>query len=170
MQKKRNRISVSLAVFFFISVFLFGCSCIDGTKVVLDGDTIELAGGERIRYIGIDTPELGHDDARVRRMARKAKRFNEELVCGKKLIFESDIEKQDKYGRTLAYVFLEDGTFVNAELVREGYALIMTIPPNFKYAGLLLKLQKEAEEGKRGFWSDEYRNLENIRRGYRWTR
>ncbi len=58
----------------------------------------------------------------------------------------------DKYGRTLAYVYLEDGTFVNASLVEHGYAMVMTFPPNVKHEALFLRLQREAREQKRGLW------------------
>jgi len=136
-------------------------------KRVIDGDTIELIGGERIRYIGIDTPEIKHRDAEVRKMAKIAKKINRRLVGRKQVILEYDVEEKDRYGRLLAYVFLEDGTFVNAKLVRRGYALILTIPPNVKYADLFLKLQKEARKKKRGFWADKYSDFENMRRGHK---
>jgi micrococcal nuclease len=64
-----------------------------------------------------------------------------------------DVDRIDQYGRTLAYVYLEDGTFVNAEIVKNGYAQIMTVPPNVKYADKFLKLQQEARENNRGLWN-----------------
>ncbi len=63
-----------------------------------------------------------------------------------------DVQEQDRYGRLLAYVYLEEGTFVNAWLVENGYAVVMTIPPNVKYQELFLKLQREAREARRGLW------------------
>jgi len=136
-------------------------------KRAIDGDTIELVGGERVRYIGIDTPEIKHRDAEVRKMAKIAKKINRRLVGRKEVILEYDVEKRDRYGRLLAYVFLEDGTFVNAKLVRRGYALILTVPPNVKYASFFLKLQREARKKKRGFWADKYSDFENMRKGYK---
>ncbi len=65
---------------------------------------------------------------------------------------EFDVQELDRYGRTLAYVYLEDGTFVNAWLVENGYAAVLTVPPNVKHQGLFLKLQREAREQKRGLW------------------
>lgn len=62
------------------------------------------------------------------------------------------MQKRDKYGRLLAYVYLEDGTFVNAWLVENGYAMVMTVPPNVKYQELFLKLQREARGARRGLW------------------
>lgn len=164
----RNKL-VKIVILFsiLILVFAFGATYKNYAKRVIDGDTIQLTNGERLRYIGIDTPEMNHPNQKIREMAVIAKRFNEELVAGKELILEYDVEKRDKYGRLLAYVFLKDSTFVNAELVRQGYALIMTIPPNVEYAEVFLKLQREARQAKRGFWSDEYADFENMRRGYK---
>lgn len=68
---------------------------------------------------------------------------------------ELDVDQMDRYGRTLAYVYLEDGTFLNAKLVEEGYAVIMTVPPNVKYVDLFIKLQKEARENRKGLWGKE---------------
>ncbi len=65
---------------------------------------------------------------------------------------EFDVEKRDRYGRTLAYVYLEDGTFVNAKILEEGYGQVMTIPPNVKYSDHFLKLQREARAGNKGLW------------------
>lgn len=166
-----NRIirSVLLLTAFSVAVSsISGCAYSDRLVIkVVDGDTVQLANGDHLRYIGIDTPELDHHNSKTRKMALIAKRFNKKLVAGQDLILEYDAEKRDRYGRLLAYVYLEDGTFVNAELVKHGYALIMTIPPNVRHTNLFLKLQKEARENKRGFWSDEYEDFENVRKGYR---
>ncbi|MBI1952956.1 MAG: thermonuclease family protein [Candidatus Omnitrophica bacterium] len=118
----------------------------------VDGDTVVLAGGRRVRYIGVDTPEIHHPRKPVEFMGREAMNFNRRLVEGKKVRLEFDVERYDRYRRLLAYVYLTDGTFVNAELVKQGYAQIMTIPPNVKHAELFLKLQQEAREAKRGLW------------------
>ncbi|PIU41128.1 MAG: nuclease [Candidatus Omnitrophica bacterium CG07_land_8_20_14_0_80_42_15] len=134
---------------------------------VVDGDTVKLANGERLRYIGIDTPELKHPNRKISEMARIAKKINESLAQGKEVKIVYDVEKRDKYDRLLGYVFLKDGTFVNAELVKEGYALIMTIPPNVKYADYFLKLQEEARNTKKGFWSYEDVDFKDMRKGYR---
>ena len=112
---------------------------------VIDGDTIILEGGQRVRYIGIDTPEEG------RPYYFEAKEENERFVQGKRVRLEYDIERQDRYGRTLAYVYVGK-VFVNAELVKNGYAMIYTFPPNVKYAKIFLALQQEAREAKRGLW------------------
>ncbi len=132
---------------------------------VVDGDTIQLETGERVRLIGIDTPEMhesdklywdsqrsGQDIHTIQELGRRAYEFTKKLVEGKRVSLEFDVEKHDKYGRLLAYVYLKDGTFVNAKIVEEGYASLMTIPPNVKYADLFLKLYQEARKNQRGLW------------------
>ncbi len=132
----------------------------------IDADTLELSGGERVRLIGIDTPESRYNsklyrDAKrtgeppdgILAMGKLAHRFTKDLVEGKKVRLEFDVQQRDRYGRLLAYVFLEDSTFVNAEIVKQGYAQIMTVPPNVKYKDLFLRLQKEAREDGRGLWA-----------------
>ena len=136
-------------------------------KRVVDGDTLVLASGERVRLIGIDTPEI-HDSNKLDRDSKRSQqstseikamgqlsyKFTQDLVEGKAVSLEFDVERQDRYKRLLAYVYLKDGTFVNAEIVKEGYASLMTYPPNVKYADLFLKLYREARENKRGLWKD----------------
>ncbi len=124
-----------------------------GLKVVkvVDGDTIVLSDGRTVRYIGIDTPEQGEP------FYEAAKNFNRKLVQGKTVELEFDLERYDRYGRLLAYVFVRDKTgrriFVNAEMVRNGFARIYTKPPNVKYADLFLRLQEEARTNNRGLWA-----------------
>jgi len=120
---------------------------------VLDGDSIILANGEEVRYLGIDTPEYGQP------FAEEAREFNRRLVKDRTVELEFDIEKRDHYGRLLAYVFVGK-TFVNAELVKAGYAYVYTNPPNVKYRKLFLRLQKEARENRRGLWSREVPDTE----------
>lgn len=136
-------------------------------KRVIDGDTLQLETGERLRLIGIDTPEMHEsnklyrdsqrtkqDTSTIKELGRRAYEFTKNLVEGKRVSLEFDIEKRDKYGRLLAYVYLKDGTFLNAEVARGGYASLMTIPPNVKYADLFLKLFQEARVNKRGLWKE----------------
>jgi len=85
----------------------------------------------------------------------EAAEANRKLVDGKTVRLEFDVQQFDKYGLTLAYVYLDDGTFVNAWMVENGYAMVMTMPPNVKHQGLFLKLQREAREAKRGLWGSE---------------
>jgi endonuclease YncB( thermonuclease family) len=111
---------------------------------VIDGDTVKLETGESLRYIGIDTPETKHPQKPVQYLGKEASAFNTKLVFGQDILVEFDVQQRDKYGRLLGYVFLRDGTFVNAELVKKGYAKVATFPPNVLYSELFLKLQAEA--------------------------
>jgi micrococcal nuclease len=121
---------------------------------VVDGDTIVLAGGERVRYIGVDTPESVKPGTPVQCFAKAASHFNARLVEGRRVRLRYDAERQDHYGRTLAYVYREpDGLFVNAELVRRGYATSLTIPPNVAHAEDFRRLASGARRAGRGLWS-----------------
>jgi len=133
---------------------------------VVDGDTLQLEGGERVRLIGIDTPEVhqsdklfsdsqrsGEDIRTIQELGKRSSTFTKELVEGKFVRLEFDLEKYDKYDRLLAYVYLvDDGTFVNAEIIREGYASLLSIPPNVKYADKFQRLYQEARQERRGLW------------------
>ena len=137
-------------------------------KRVIDGDTLQLETGERVRLIGIDTPEMHEsnklyrdsqrtkqDISTIQKLGQRAYKFTKNLVEGKRVSLEFDVEKRDRYGRLLAYVYLKDGTFVNAEIVKQGYASLMAIPPNVKYAQFFLKLYREAREKRRGLWQGD---------------
>jgi micrococcal nuclease len=121
---------------------------------VVDGDTVEAridGRTEDVRYIGVDTPESVKPDTPVQCYALAASHFNEDLVEGERVRLSFDAERRDVYGRLLAYVRL-DGRFVNAELVRRGYARTLTIPPNTRYADLFARLEREASAKGRGLW------------------
>jgi micrococcal nuclease len=120
---------------------------------VVDGDTIVLRGGERVRYIGVDTPESVKPGTPVQCYAKAAGHANERLVEGQRVRLRYDAERRDRYGRTLAYVYrARDGLFVNAELVRRGYARVLTIPPDVRHARLFRQLAARARSGGRGLW------------------
>jgi len=122
---------------------------------VVDGDTIEvlMAGiTYRIRYIGIDTPETVDPRRPVQCYGREASARNRELVEGKTVELEKDVSETDEFGRLLRYVWV-DGEMVNATLVREGYAVAATYPPDVKHQELFLGLQREAIDAGRGLWS-----------------
>ena len=127
---------------------------------VVDGDTIKIETGKSgqyigVRYIGVDTPETVDPRKPVEYFGQEAAEYNSKLVEGKSVRLEFDVQKRDKYKRLLAYVFLPDGTFVNAELVKNGYARVATYPPNVKHQDLFLKLEREARENNRGLWGNE---------------
>ena len=120
---------------------------------VVDGDTIVLRGGERVRYIGMDTPESVKPGTPVQCYAKAASHENERLVEGERVRLRYDAVRTDRYGRTLAYVYrARDGLFVNAELVRRGYARQLTIPPNVAHASLFHRLVAQARAHRRGLW------------------
>ncbi len=123
---------------------------------VLDGDTIEIEGGEKVRYIGVDTPETVDPKRPVGCFGKEASSENKKLVEGKRVILEKDIEDKDKYGRLLRYVFLplENGQtlFVDDYLIREGFGKLLIIPPDIKYQERFTQAQTEARINKRGLW------------------
>ena len=114
---------------------------------VIDGDTIKLSDGNIVRYIGINTPEVDES------LGKEATEANKQLVENKRVRLEYDIQQIDKYGRTLAYVYTDD-IFVNAELVRLGYAEISTYGQNLKHLVLFVEYQYEALNNRRGIWVD----------------
>ncbi len=118
-----------------------------------DGDTIVVAGGERVRYLGINTPEVAHKDEPGEPFGDEAKAFNKKLVQGRWINLELAEQQRDHYGRLLAYVFLADGTFVNGELVRQGYAHLLRKQPKLRHWERLLALQRQALKEKKGMWS-----------------
>ncbi len=126
-----------------------------GTVVrVVDGDTIHVRIGarvEKVRYIGVNTPEVHHPTKGEEPGGREAAEVNRRLVEGQAVRLELDVQERDRYGRLLAYVWIGD-LMINAELVRLGYAQVMTIPPNVRYQEVFLKLQREAREAGRGLW------------------
>jgi micrococcal nuclease len=121
---------------------------------VVDGDTVVLAGGERVRYIGVDTPESVKPGTPVQCFAEAASHYNRRLVEGERVRLRFDAERRDRYGRLLAYVYrARDGLFVNAELARRGYARTLTIPPNVAHAGEFRSLAAAARRQGAGLWS-----------------
>jgi micrococcal nuclease len=132
-------------------------SPLEGTVTrIVDGDTIhvELGGRiEKVRYIGVNTPEVHHPRKGEEPGGRAAAAVNRRLVSGRRVRLELDAQARDRHGRLLAYVWVAD-TMVNAELVRRGYAQVMTVPPNVRHQSLFLKLQREAREAGRGLWAE----------------
>ncbi len=124
---------------------------------VVDGDTLVLENKERVRLIGVDTPETKHPRKPVEYYGKEASRFTKTMCEGKRVRLEFDqanasIGHKDRYRRTLAYVFLEDGTFLNAEIVKQGYGFAYTRFP-FKYMDKFRRYEREAREQRKGLWS-----------------
>lgn len=129
------------------------------TKVV-DGDTFWIDDGSesglKIRLIGVDAPETRRSARKeIGHYGEKAKLFLTELLLYKDIRLEYDVSLKDRYGRTLAYVYLRDGTFVNALLIKEGYATVLTIPPNVEHADEFVNHQRQARKKGKGLWADQ---------------
>jgi micrococcal nuclease len=126
---------------------------------IVDGDTFDMTDSTgrivRIRPIGINADEMkDNDHGNKGPYAQAAKDFLSTLIYNKTVRIETDIKRMDQYKRLLAYVFVDDTVFVNAELVKQGLAMIETHPPNVKYADYFYQLQQEARKQKRGMWRD----------------
>ncbi len=136
---------------------------------IVDGDTLKIrywGKEESIRLIGIDPPESrvnkkakrdakrsGQDIKTITAMGKKATEYVESLVKpGDLITIEFDAQQRDRYDRLLGYVYLSNGKMLNEEIVKAGYANIMTIPPNVKYQDRFLRAYKEARERERGLW------------------
>lgn len=132
---------------------------------VVDGDTIRLSNDKRVVLNGIDAPEYymtqkmfnlsrerGETMKNIKIKGKMAKNYLSQLVEGQWVALQFDKRKRDSRGQILAYIYLQDGTFVNAELVKEGYARAATFEPNTLYDPLFQELQDEAKENKRGLW------------------
>ena len=124
-------------------------------RKIVDGDTVDVSGGERVRLIGIDTPETKALDRPVGCFGKEASRFMAELLpLGTEVRLVGDTEQRDRFGRLLAYVYrLADGLFVNAELLRRGYAQLLTIPPNIAHTDDFTAIARQAREGSQGLWA-----------------
>ena len=128
-------------------------------KRVVDGDTIELEGGQKLRYIGIDTPETVHPNKEVGCMGYDASARNKELVEGREVWLEKDVSETDRYGRLLRYVYFENenGEKINVGeiLMSEGLATVSTYQPDVKYVDLWRELERQAREAGVGLWAEE---------------
>lgn len=131
---------------------------------IIDGDTF-VCSGERVRLVGVDTPESVHnpraekqarsmrDLETVLELGRRARAFTASLLRpGMQVRLEFDVQVRDRYGRLLAYVWLPDGRMLNEVLLEEGYATLYTVPPNVKYEDRLRKAQERARVKRRGLW------------------
>lgn len=125
------------------------------TKVI-DGDTIELANGSKVRLIGVDTPETVDPRRPVGCFGKEASNETKKLLSGKEVILQKDISDTDKYGRLLRYVYLplenDQMLFVNDYLIRGGFARLLTYPPDVKFAEQFLEAERKAREQKSGLW------------------
>ena len=126
-------------------------------KRVVDGDTFWIddgtQNGRKVRLIGVDTPEPRDVYKKKKHpMGKEVSAYVSRLLSSRSVRLELDVKKTDQYGRVLAYVFLEDGTHLNAHLLEKGYAWLMTVPPNVRYADSFYALQQKARRAGLGVW------------------
>lgn len=167
METNKQRIAIVTTILLVIGIFIVSMIASRGTLRdvdlheipffddpelfvvrVIDGDTIEVIGGDRVRYIGIDAPEMDDEC-----FAEEATERNRELVDGKHVRLERDVSNRDDFGRLLRYVHV-DNVFVNETLVREGYARAVSYPPDTAYQDVLEDAEQEAREHERGLWTE----------------
>ena len=129
---------------------------------VVDGDTIIVRGVGRVRLIGVDTPETVHPRRPVECFGKEASAFTKRLLEGQRARLEYDRERTDRYGRTLAYVYLANGTFANAEIVRQGYGHAYTRFP-FRYLDQFRQHEREARRRERGLWGAKCDDAPQVR-------
>ena len=119
---------------------------------VYDGDTFKTARGEKIRLLGINTPEIARDDHPGQPMANRAKKELESLILNKLVRLKFDQVRHDRYNRLLAHIYLQDGTWINSRMIETGMAHVYTFAPNFRHSGLLLEKERQARSKKQGIW------------------
>ena len=119
---------------------------------VIDGDTIVVAGVGTVRLIGVDTPETVDPRKPVQAFGKEASDFTRRMAQGKVVRLEFDVQRTDKYQRTLSYAYLPDGTFLNAEIVKQGFGHAYTTYP-FRYLEQFRQLEREARTAGRGLWA-----------------
>ncbi len=158
---KRSSSKLTKLALFFLVFSIFGLARLAEAEWrlvtrVVDGDTIIVGARERVRLIGVDTRETKHPQKPVEYIGREATAFTKKMVEGKRVRLEFDqantkIGHKDRYKRTLAYVFLEHGTFLNAEIIKQGYGFAYTRFP-FKYLDKFRRYEQEAREQNKGLW------------------
>jgi micrococcal nuclease len=119
----------------------------------IDGDTVKLSDGRKLRYVGVDTPELHHPTKGEQCFGEKAYQQNKSLVEHQLVTLEKDVSETDKYGRLLRYIWLGD-KLINQELVSEGYAVARSFPPDIARQDILRQAEKSAREQQKGLWKD----------------
>jgi len=119
---------------------------------VFDGDTFRTTSGEKVRLLGINAPEIAHGNQPAEAYGMAAKRILTRLIAGKSVQLQLDKDKKDLYGRTLAQVYLRNGSWVNNTMVQQGMAQVYTFAPNFRWTGSLLKSESNARIQMRGLW------------------
>ena len=152
MYRKYSHIIFPLVLIVLFPWVLSNAQNVVRTERVVDGDTLLLTNGEYVRLIGVDTPETKHPRKPVEYFGKEAYLFTKRIVEGKEVRLEYDQTRRDRYGRILAYVYLMDGTFLNAEIIKQGYGFAYVKYP-FKYMEEFRQYEREARESRSGMWA-----------------
>jgi micrococcal nuclease len=152
MYRKYSHIIFPLVLIVLFPWVLSNAQNVVRAERVVDGDTLLLTNGEYVRLIGVDTPETKHPQKPVEYFGKEAYLFTKRIVEGKEVRLEYDQTRRDRYGRILAYVYLMDGTFLNAEIIKQGYGFAYVKYP-FKYMEEFRQYEREARESRSGMWA-----------------
>ena len=121
---------------------------------VVDGDTIVISDGKRVRMIGINTPESVKEAGGIEYYGKEASNYTKNKLEGNTVYLEKDVSDKDKYDRLLRYIYLKDGTFYNELIVKEGYAYASTYPPDIKYNEIIHEAEAYARSNNLGLWGE----------------
>jgi len=164
------RAVILLAILYLPSISLAGTLSIIGDErwvsvaKVYDGDTFKTRNGEKIRLLNLNTPEIQHRDNRAQVGGNKAAAALKTLILGKQVRLSFDKEKKDRYGRTLAHVWMQNGLWVNQYMIEKGYAHVYTFEPNTRWVKKLLQAEHIAQREKRGIWATKRFKLLNSKK------
>jgi micrococcal nuclease len=162
---QRNSTFLKLAIIALLGVYSYpnftalSSSQFEYVQQVIDGHTLMLGTGERVRLIGVNTPETVYPKKAVEAFGKEVSAFTKRMGEGKLVRLEFDPlssrsgDGKDKYSPTLAYVFLQDGTHLNAEIIRQGYGFAVSSTPPLQYQNEFRRLEQEAREQRRGLWA-----------------
>jgi len=160
-------LKAAVRLLFIASLLCWACTSSAGTlslvtqsrwvevAYVYDGDTFRTVRGEKVRLLGINTPEVAHNTEPGQAFGKQARKRLVQLLQGETVRLRMDRDARDNYGRLLAQVWLRDGTWINALLLREGLAHVYTFAPNFHWTSALLEAETIARQAKKGIWSGE---------------
>jgi len=154
----RTPVVLAIALLFWSSLAGAGTLSVIGetrwvqVEYVYDGDTFKTTTGERIRLLGINAPEVMHGSEPGQIMGNAATRELKSMIAGKVVRLGFDVQRHDVYGRTLAQVWLHNGTWVDGEMVRRGFAHVYTFTPNLRWAEKLIELERPARSQRLGIW------------------
>jgi len=158
-ENRKRKTRFLLPLLLLVALLAWGCAPKpegppqqDRVVQVIDGDTLVLAGGKRVRLLGLDAPEMEREARPGEFLAHKSKALLADLTQGKMVRLEYDHLRYDHYGRLLAYLFLPDNQMINEELLRQGLARVYFHAPNVRHRDLLLAAQTEALAARRGIW------------------